>query len=135
MNRCAAARAGSGRTSSGIFVIGTGKPVVACGLQEACAGMLAIRARRLALAGRVTKAIEPALPCFDENIATIERRLAAPRLRDAAVQRCGHTDMALHGVDLDALAGCSGPDRSAFRANESHANILGFLGAEKFFDA
>jgi hypothetical protein len=32
------------------------------------------------LAGWVANAIEPAFPCFDENVATIERRLLAPRL-------------------------------------------------------
>ena len=49
-------------------------------LNHALLSALAIRARGLTLAGWVANAIEPALPCFDENVATIERRLAAPRL-------------------------------------------------------
>jgi len=44
----------------------------------------ALAARRagasVMLAGGVANAIEPGLPFFAENIATIERRLAAPRL-------------------------------------------------------
>jgi len=49
-------------------------------LNHALLSVLAIRARGLTLAGWVANAIEPALPCFDENVATIERRLVAPRL-------------------------------------------------------
>ena len=49
-------------------------------LNHALLSALAIRARGLTLAGWVANAIEPALPCFDENVATIEHRLAAPRL-------------------------------------------------------
>lgn len=49
-------------------------------LNHALLSALAIRARGLTLAGWIANAIEPALPCFDENVATIERRLAAPRL-------------------------------------------------------
>lgn len=49
-------------------------------LNHALLSALAIRLRGLVLAGWVANAIEPALPAFDENIATIERRLAAPRL-------------------------------------------------------
>jgi len=49
-------------------------------LNHALLSALAIRARGLTLAGWVANAIDPALPCFDENIATLERRLAAPRL-------------------------------------------------------
>lgn len=49
-------------------------------LNHALLSALAIRARGLTLAGWVANPIEPALPCFDENVATIERRLAAPRL-------------------------------------------------------
>lgn len=49
-------------------------------LNHALLSALAIRARGLALAGWVANAIEPALPYFDENVATIERRLVAPRL-------------------------------------------------------
>jgi dethiobiotin synthetase len=49
-------------------------------LNHALLSALAIRARGLALAGWVANAIAPALPFFDENVATIERRLAAPRL-------------------------------------------------------
>jgi dethiobiotin synthetase len=49
-------------------------------LNHALLSVLAIRARGLTLAGWVANAIEPALPSFDENVATIERRLAAPRL-------------------------------------------------------
>jgi dethiobiotin synthetase len=49
-------------------------------LNHALLSALAIRARGLTLAGWVANAIEPALPCFDKNVATIERRLAAPRL-------------------------------------------------------
>jgi dethiobiotin synthetase len=49
-------------------------------LNHALLSALAIRARGLTLAGWVANAIEPALPCFDENVATIERRLLAPRL-------------------------------------------------------
>jgi hypothetical protein len=42
----------------------------------------------------VASALEPAFPCFDENVATLERRLAAPRLTtlawsDAAAPRWG----------------------------------------------
>jgi dethiobiotin synthetase len=49
-------------------------------LNHALLSALAIRARGLTLAGWVANAIEPAFPCFDENVATIERRLLAPRL-------------------------------------------------------
>ena len=49
-------------------------------LNHALLSALAIRARGLDLAGWVANAIEPAMPCFEENVATIERRLAAPRL-------------------------------------------------------
>jgi dethiobiotin synthetase len=49
-------------------------------LNHALLSALAIRARGLTLAGWVANAIEPALPYFDENVATIERRLAAPLL-------------------------------------------------------
>ncbi len=49
-------------------------------LNHALLSALAIRARGLMLAGWVANAIEPGLPFFAENIATIERRLAAPRL-------------------------------------------------------
>ena len=49
-------------------------------LNHALLSALAIRARGLTLAGWVANAIEPASPYFDENVATIERRLAAPRL-------------------------------------------------------
>jgi dethiobiotin synthetase len=49
-------------------------------LNHALLSALAIRARGLALAGWIANTIEPALPCFDQNVATIERRLAAPRL-------------------------------------------------------
>jgi dethiobiotin synthetase len=49
-------------------------------LNHALLSALAIRARGLLLAGWVANAIEPALPFFDQNVATIERRLAAPRL-------------------------------------------------------
>lgn len=49
-------------------------------MNHALLSALAIRLRGLVLAGWVANAIEPALPCFDENIDTIERRLAAPRL-------------------------------------------------------
>jgi dethiobiotin synthetase len=49
-------------------------------LNHALLSALAIRARGLTLAGWVANTIEPALPCFDENVATIERRLAAPRV-------------------------------------------------------
>jgi malonyl-ACP O-methyltransferase BioC len=63
-----------------------------------------------------------------ENVATIERRLRRgfADLR----QRCGHADMAPHGVS-DALAGLVGPGSHGF-APTSHANILGFLSAEQF---
>jgi dethiobiotin synthetase len=53
-------------------------------LNHALLSALAIRARGLTLAGWVASAIEPALPCFDENVTTIERRLAAPRLATLA---------------------------------------------------
>jgi dethiobiotin synthetase len=49
-------------------------------LNHALLSALAVRARGLTLAGWVANAIEPAVPCFDENVATIERRLVAPRL-------------------------------------------------------
>jgi dethiobiotin synthetase len=49
-------------------------------LNRALLSALAIRARGLTLAGWVANAIEPAFPCFDDNVATIEHRLAAPRL-------------------------------------------------------
>jgi dethiobiotin synthetase len=49
-------------------------------LNHALLSALAIRARGLNLAGWVANAIEPAMPYFDENVATIERRLAVPRL-------------------------------------------------------
>ena len=49
-------------------------------LNHALLSALAIRARGLTLVGWLANAIEPALPCFDENVATIEHRLAAPRL-------------------------------------------------------
>lgn len=49
-------------------------------LNHALLSALAIRARGLTLAGWVANTIESALPCFDENVATIERRLAAPLL-------------------------------------------------------
>ena len=49
-------------------------------LNHALLSALAIRARGLNLAGWVANAIDPGLPCFDDNVATIERRLVAPRL-------------------------------------------------------
>jgi dethiobiotin synthetase len=49
-------------------------------LNHALLSALAIRARGLTLAGWVANAIEPGLPFFVENVATIEQRLAAPRL-------------------------------------------------------
>jgi dethiobiotin synthetase len=49
-------------------------------LNHALLSALAIRARGLTLMGWVANAIEAASPCFDENVATIEGRLVAPRL-------------------------------------------------------
>ncbi len=49
-------------------------------LNHALLSALAIRARGLMLAGWVANAIAPGLPFFAENVATIEQRLAAPRL-------------------------------------------------------
>jgi dethiobiotin synthetase len=49
-------------------------------LNHALLSALAIRVRGLTLMGWVANAIDPASPCFDENVATIEARLAAPRL-------------------------------------------------------
>lgn len=61
-------------------------------LNHALLSAAAIRARGLVLAGWVANAIMPALPRFDENVATLERRLAAPRVatlawNDAAAPR------------------------------------------------
>ncbi|MGH8714155.1 MAG: dethiobiotin synthase [Casimicrobiaceae bacterium] len=53
-------------------------------LNHALLSAAAVRARGLILAGWVANAIEPALPRFDENVATLERRLAAPRLATLA---------------------------------------------------
>ena len=93
-------------------------------LNHALLSALAIRARGLTLAGWVANAIEPALPCFDENVATIERRLRGAAARDAAVERRRHADMELHGGDLDAAAGPARTRyRSAFRASAGHAKI------------
>jgi dethiobiotin synthetase len=58
-------------------------------LNHALLSALAIRMRGLLLAGWVANAIDPALPCFDENVATIEDRLAAPRLATLAWDRTG----------------------------------------------
>lgn len=58
-------------------------------LNHALLSALAIRMRGLLLAGWVANATDPALPCFDENIATIEDRLAAPRLATLAWDRTG----------------------------------------------
>jgi dethiobiotin synthetase len=56
-------------------------------LNHALLSALAIRARGLTLVGWLANAIEPALPCFDENVATIDDRLAAPRLATLAWDR------------------------------------------------
>jgi dethiobiotin synthetase len=53
-------------------------------LNHALLSTAAIRARGLILAGWVANAIEPALPRFGENVATLERRLGAPRLATLA---------------------------------------------------
>jgi dethiobiotin synthetase len=58
-------------------------------LNHALLSALAIRARGLMLAGWVANAIEPGLPFFAENIATIERRLAAPLLATLAWSASG----------------------------------------------
>lgn len=58
-------------------------------LNHALLSAMAIRARGLVLAGWVANAIEPALPCFAENVTTIERRLAAPRLATLAWSAAG----------------------------------------------
>ncbi len=49
-------------------------------LNHALLSALAIRMRGLTMAGWVANAIEPTLPQFDENVAALEQRLAAPRL-------------------------------------------------------
>lgn len=46
----------------------------------------AIRARGLTLAGWVANRIDPAMPAQEENIAWLQRRLAAPMLADIAHQ-------------------------------------------------
>lgn len=58
-------------------------------LNHALLSALAIRARGLMLAGWIANAIEPAFPHFEENVATIERRLAAPRLTTLAWSAAG----------------------------------------------
>ena len=49
-------------------------------LNHALLSALAIRARGLVLAGWIANTIEPAFPHLDGNIATLDDRLAAPRL-------------------------------------------------------
>jgi dethiobiotin synthetase len=58
-------------------------------LNHALLSALAIRARGLTLVGWVANAIERASPCFDENVATIEDRLAVPRLATLEWDRAG----------------------------------------------
>jgi dethiobiotin synthetase len=73
-------------------------------LNHALLSALAIRTRGLSLAGWVANAIEPAFPCFDENVASIEHRLAAPRLATLRWSKAGAP--AWNGLaDIDAAAG------------------------------
>ena len=89
-------------------------------LNHALLSALAIRARGLTLAGWVANAIEPALPCFDENVATIERRLAAPRLATLPWSDAGVPTWNGARRDLDAVAAPARPRcRPGFRAERA----------------
>ena len=58
-------------------------------LNHALLSALAIRARGLVLVGWIANTIEPALPHLAGNIATLEGRLAAPRLATLAWSSAG----------------------------------------------